>query len=262
MKIKKFIFKRLFSFFLSEKNYHTVKGLKIILDIVTKKDYNGIFGLFSKILPANATIIDIGANMGQCTGRFSRALPCSEIYSIEPIKDNYKAINKMVKFLQLKNVKVFQIGISEKEGEASIMIPVLKGVTIGTRASLDNRKAFKNKDVKLKAEKIWTERLGSFILANRIKHIDLIKIDTEGFDYKVLNSAKEEIIGNKPIIMIEKTWDNPEISWLYEIGYEPFKIYSNRLYYARENENLPGDSVLIQKDFISNIEGFIGRTGK
>ena len=257
MKSRNFFFKRLFSFFLNEKNYHKIKSLKIINDVRTKIDHDHINGLISKIIPGNSVIIDVGANMGQCTGRFSLALPDAKIYSLEPIHENYIAIKRMLKILNLKNVQVSQVGISNHEGKCEIFIPVLKGVTVSTQASLENRKIFDNKYVRVRKELIATEKLGNFIRRNNIERVDLIKVDTEGHDYTVLNSGKEEILEKRPIIKMENDWDSREIYWLYENGYQAFQIKNNKLHCPRKHLNMSGDSVLIPREILSGINEYI-----
>jgi FkbM family methyltransferase len=257
MKTQNFFLKKLASILLTEKNYHKIKSNKIILDIWRKKDYDEINSLISKIVPNEGSIIDIGANMGQFSGRMSLALPKSSIYSVEPILENCIALRNMISKLKINNITVFNLGISDSDGTGIFTIPIINGVVTSTQATLEDLLNKKNKGVELRQEKVKLIQLDNFIVNNNITNIKLIKIDTEGHDYKVINSGQTEILKNKPIIKLECSWNSKVINWLYINGYEPYKIQENKLYHAKSNTNLSGDSILVHKDNLKKISNFI-----
>ena len=75
--------------------YHKIKLYKIIFDYIRRKDEDQIYSFLPLIIPSDAIILDIGANMGQYACQLSRKFPKSTIFSIEPFAPNYDALCKM-----------------------------------------------------------------------------------------------------------------------------------------------------------------------
>jgi hypothetical protein len=60
-----------------------------------------------------------------------------------------------------------------------------------------------------KKEKIAVETIDDFIKINGINEIDLLKIDTEGYEINVLNGAKNTLLNNQiKLIFLEVGLDN------------------------------------------------------
>lgn len=147
---------------------------------------------YKKILPASPTIFDVGANKGQSADFFLKIRPSAQITSFEP------------------NPKLFQF-LTHKYNESSNITLVNKGVSNAKQLltfyinKLDLTSSFEplNPDSKYLAKKaqvlgvkpseiisehieIETISLGAYIEEKKIKHIDLLKIDTEGHELKCL----------------------------------------------------------------------------
>ncbi len=141
-------------------------------------------------IPAkNAIIIDIGANIGNHTLYWANEVNAKKIYAFEPVPTTFKILKKNIKINNLENiVNIYQAGLSDEDskGEIKTYDPTNIG---GTRLQINNE------------GNISLITLDSLKLSE--KRIDLIKIDVEGMDYKVLTGAVKTIRKYKPVIMIE-----------------------------------------------------------
>ena len=157
-----------------------------------KKIYNGI----NKNQKLNL-LIDVGVNRGQSVRFFKKINRDIEIFGFEPNKRLYNhLINK-----KIKNLKVFNIGCSNISGELVFKENVIDESSTFEKIN-ENSKWLKKKAMVIGTEKnklikrtykVNVVRLNEFIISNLTDRIiDVIKIDVEGHEYKVL----EGLFGN------------------------------------------------------------------
>ncbi len=134
--------------------------------------------------------IDIGALIGTHSFVFSNAVgPKGKVYSFEPQPWAYKSILKTININNIKNIEVYNMGLSDKKKELIFCSDVtgtshiIEGNTCNTPYTY----------------KIDVTQLDNFNLQN----ISCIKIDVEGHELSVLNGAINTIKNNKPVIIIE-----------------------------------------------------------
>jgi FkbM family methyltransferase len=120
----------------------------------------------------NATYLDLGANIGLSCLYFKDW--AKKIYAVEPSKDNFEALLKNTK--QYKNIECFNYGI----GPDNRKVPLYKTVEDSTPQT------FMPRNVPWSAELAYTIRIDDFFKQNNIKHIDVMKIDIESYEYVVL----------------------------------------------------------------------------
>ena len=149
------------------------------------------------LVKRGAVAIDIGANYGLYTRFLSEISGINgHIYSFEPVPETYKILFYNINQIGLKNVTVYNMAASDKDGEAYITIPAYEdGSENFYQASLEN--ADKNNGIK-----IIKQSLDNLFL-NKIKVIDFIKIDVEGHELQVLKGAEKIIEKHHPAMMIE-----------------------------------------------------------
>lgn len=148
-------------------------------------------------------VVDIGANIGYYT--ILMAKNAKKVFAIEPDRDCFEILKKNVDANKLKNVVLLNIAlgakreklilIKDKENQGNSHIGTGKGSTI------------------------TCERLEQ-ILVNEQK-IDLIKIDTQGWEPEVIKGAEKIIERDKPTVFLEYSpseyQDNKMIDYLKNI---------------------------------------------
>lgn len=139
-------------------------------------------------------IFDIGANEGQTALKLIKKFPESNIWSFEPSHETFEILKNSTE--AFKNIQVFNMAVGEKNGEARLI-----------HSSSSDRNYMENMDEHTDHENksfevVEMETLTRFCENNSVKHINYLKVDTEGYDLKVLLSAENMLI-NKSIDFIE-----------------------------------------------------------
>lgn len=133
---------------------------------------------FTTIKPLN--IFEIGANLAQ-DAEFLRKefnLKPKKIWVFEPHPQCFEIIKKKYKF------NSYDFAVSNKNGEAKFnAINLLVNSNSGISSLLND--TLRNKDNYLKIN-VKTSRMDTFIEMNKIKNIDFLKLDAEGFNFEIL----------------------------------------------------------------------------
>ena len=161
-------------------------------------------------------VFDVGANKGQSVKFFKNIYPQARVYAFEPSKKIFKELNSFLESKQINDVFVFQIGL----GDVSKTIDFYESVLSETSSFVmpnENSNYLKNKNRILfqknsNAFKIISTRITTvdqFVAENRIGHIDILKIDVEGFEYEVIKGACGALVQNKiKIVQFERHADD------------------------------------------------------
>lgn len=179
--IKKFIQKIFFNF-----------GYKIAK--IKDKKLKEFDEIYNKILNDNSVIIDVGANKGQSIERFLK-FHNPVIYSFEPSGDVFKILES--KFKNRTNCYLYNVALGEKKSE-SLFFEYYNN-------ELNSFHLINDLDVKKKREiKVPIDTLDNFTEQNNLKKINLLKIDTQGYEQNVLSGSINLLRQNKiDIIEVE-----------------------------------------------------------
>jgi FkbM family methyltransferase len=197
------------------------------------------------------SVIDVGANVGYVT-RFLAQRCTNQVYAIEASPLNFAALEQNCK--DLTNVTGINAAVSDTHDD---VILVDSGSTLC-------HVAFEGKTRSKNAKTIKTVILDELVLNN----VGLIKIDTEGFEMRVLNGARKLIQEQQPIVVAEvdehhlkqQHSSSAEIFAFFEsLGYmKPRSTTSkttteaNDLVFAPKGTYLPQLYRKIDKDYESN----------
>lgn len=148
---------------------------------------------FSRLYPNKDKIIifDIGANNGKYSKKIIDIRKKNyELHLFEPQRQCYEILKK--KFLDIKYVNLNNFGLSDKNSD----VWLYKDKEGSGLASLYQRN-FKiiNKKMDLK-EKISLKKPSDYIKENKIKKINLVKIDIEGNETKCLEGFEKYLSKN------------------------------------------------------------------
>ena len=178
------------------------------------------FFIKKKKIPKNIdTLIDVGAHHGDTISEFLKIFQIKKIYAFEPSKKNFEELKKKTEKIKKKNsvkIKIYPYGLGKKND-----IMQLKEITDGVSNTFNNL----NMNSKyLKKKKFITTFFGmekfikdevptkiiplkEIIKEEKIERIDLIKIDTEGFEYNTLIGMDREIKKVR-FVLFEHHYDN------------------------------------------------------
>ena len=133
-----------------------------IIEVYQRKEYSPPFLYISD----NATIIDIGASIGDFSVYCASSFDGSKILSYEPDENAFELLRKNIQLNHLENkITPYPFGIS------------------GTRTKI---KIGTNRYNSISVEDVFKE--------NNIEKCDLLKVDCEGMEYEILLSTSKEIL--------------------------------------------------------------------
>lgn len=140
-------------------------------------------------------ILDIGTNLGATLLHFA-ALTGNKgfVYGFEPDPINYNNCLNNIALNGFTNIDVSQIGLGNKAGSFNLVVDI-ESNRGGNRIS--DAETSKNKTV------ITVERLDDWAEKKAVHAVNLIKIDVEGFEYKVLKGGENLVKKTMPTLFIE-----------------------------------------------------------
>ncbi len=223
-----------------------VRWLNMIFSFKVGKNYD-LEPLYKELLKSGDFVFDVGANIGQSACRFSKFVKQNgQVFSYEPVSNNYEFLVKTIRFLNLKNVNSYKYALGSAKGNEKIYIPSFKDskIEVGTRASiLYKPDEFENATIR--TEQVNMETLDQFVKEQEITRIDLIKSDTEGNDIEVLDGAFESILKFKPILVIESNYEEGILKRYLETGYKGYYFYNSKLVAVIDAQAAHSDLILV-----------------
>lgn len=132
---------------------------------------------FKISMPVN-TVFDVGANIGQTAIKFYDYFDEAKIYSFEPVTSTFEILNDNTRLLD--RISTFNVALGEQVEQLEINL-------FESNASVLNslKKEAMNSDSSTK-QVVQVTTGDIFCKQNNINQIDLLKIDTEGYEINVL----------------------------------------------------------------------------
>ena len=226
----------------------TIKLSNINVDNIYPEDISPMFKWMKNLkLKKNPTILDVGANIGIFSLSYACIFTEAEIHSFEPVSFIYKDLcqNLQINSKLSKNIHAHNFGFSNSEEKKQLSIPTPEQHE-RYFDNLDNRlfSIYGQGKEKFEAQfmpiDLWIDKF-------KIKSVDFIKIDVEGYEYSVLEGSKNTLKFFKPIVMFELNnltlalSKRSVVDYLKFAGDHGYKVYG--LQYGYKSELLPINKV-------------------
>jgi FkbM family methyltransferase len=141
------------------------------------------------------TILDIGASIGIYSVIAAVENPGAEVHSFEPLPANLRTLQRMADRNNAK-LKINALALSDTSGTIDFFVP-RDGLVNKREASLES--AFRAQSGDCDKITVKTRTLDELGLSN----IDLIKLDVESAEYRVIRGARKTLLAQRPIILCE-----------------------------------------------------------
>lgn len=215
-----------------------------------KGDALDVFALCMKELlrkKAKPFILQIGANDGVTDDPVRRFITVENLPALllEPNPTCFALLQE--NYASFSNVRMLNIAISETAGSLSLFVPKddlieraprLSGLCTLDRAQLIkelNREALPNPENLVSEIKIRAKTAADLLQEEKISAIDVLQIDTEGHDWKILSQFD---LSNLGISLIHMEWFHlkPEeqrdcMNHLTSLGYSTIKVLGDIVAY-------------------------------
>jgi len=201
--------------------------------------------LYKKILKGKIIIFDVGANKGQSIDRFKKVFKDNIIHSFEPILFEFSNLQK--KYLHEKNIFLNNLALGHQQEEKEFFVNKYTGSSSFLK-TLDNTSWIKLRKKQLninsdnflrEKQKISVQTIDKYCHEKKINNIDILKIDTQGYEDKVIEGSKG-MINNNEIKFIE-----------FEIILSD--IYEKTLSISQIENQLGNNFRLFANDFYGNL---------
>lgn len=163
------------------------------IDFLNKKKIIKFFKL--KFKDKKLVIIDVGAHKGETVDLFKNSFNIKKIYALEPNLNLFKKLISIKKFKDL-NINFLNIGLGERNEEKNLN--VLYDTSSSTFNKINSKSTYfkkkvriftllsENKNFFINTLKCKIVETSLFISKNKLNSINILKIDTEGYELNVL----------------------------------------------------------------------------
>lgn len=150
----------------------------------------------NQFIKKDSIIIDAGAHIGTFSVFAAHLAPQGHVYSFEPVAKTFRVLKENAK--HYPQITCINSGLGDGIYQKNIIVS--EKYTSGSvlEDSPCGQKFFSGIENGMELVNILT--IDAFIAEHNISHVDFIKIDTEGYETKVLKGAKETIKKWKPVV--------------------------------------------------------------
>ena len=167
------------------------------------------------------TILDVGANEGKVAEAALRSYPNCKIICFEPVSGTFQALQKRLA-LYGDRVVYFNEALSDVNSKGEINLTNFNGAN-SIQAQPDFHKFFNPHVREIGKEVITLSRLDDIASKLPTQKIDLMKIDVEGHELKVLQGGAKFIQKNVDTIIVELSLMR-DASWSQQAVFEIFAL--------------------------------------
>jgi FkbM family methyltransferase len=205
--------------------------------------------LIHKIIKNDWLIFDIGASVGYYSILFSKLANNGQIFSFEPARKNYDILRMNIKENNCQNILPQNLAIGDKVASANLLI--FEDYAYNSLINTNRQKL-------IGQEKVNVTTIDEFVSVNKIKKLNFIKIDAEGYEYNILKGGLDSISFFKPLILCEICQSNltsvglkPDyvVEKFIKIGYEVFSINKSEIKKIKNIQDIGSDYNFFFKPF-------------
>lgn len=231
------------------------EGLELNLDISDYIDHALFFGVqcaeaqsYQRLLDLvepHFNCIDVGTKNGYLSLRMAGLAPdgCTLGFEADPL--NYRQSLDNLRLNSLRNVSIQNVGLGERKARG-IMETRIKANRGGNRIAQGETNG----------PEVQIEKLDDVLRLENVVSVDLIKIDVEGYELKVLRGAADTLRKFKPILFVEVDDANLRdqgdsavamVEYLNVLGYHDLKHATTKLRITTTSNCLAGHFDLIAR---------------
>jgi FkbM family methyltransferase len=142
------------------------------------------------------TIFDVGAHNGQTSHTYNKLFSQASIYAFEPFPQSFDILKKNVE--DKENIKVYNVALSNVIGKVKFNVNESSQTNSILSTHIDGADTWgKNLLSTIDTIDIESTTIDKFVEKNTIDKIDILKLDTQGTEYFIIEGAAKTIAKNK-----------------------------------------------------------------
>ena len=155
------------------------------------------------VCAADATLIDVGANLGLCAIPFALTAPSGRVVAVEPGARAAADLRSSIALNKISNITVVECALGAEPGTATLLDPTwnASGAFISHAGNTASELHEKNRDVAV--VNVAVETIDGLVERLGLQRVDFVKIDVEGYETAVLAGAQRTLNQHRPICVIE-----------------------------------------------------------
>lgn len=187
-----------------------------------------------KHLPTGGVALDVGANVGLLTMVMAQAAgERGRVIAVEPYPGVFRRLSQNLRLNGLERVALYPCALGEKPGRAILHCPAKNAANQGCATFASRTQAPLSEDLEVEVK-----TLDQVVQREGLARLDLLKIDTEGWDFFVLKGGEKSIGTFRPAILFEYMkpgWTEGgaslknAVDWLGRFHYRLFAIQGETL---------------------------------
>lgn len=156
------------------------------------------FAYLSRVLSQGMTFVDAGANDGLYTlFAAKRVGAAGRVLSFEPSQREFDRLKENIEQNRIENVRAFQVALAEKDGTAELKI------ADGSHHGQNTLGDFMHPVNLLRTEPVILRTLDGILKEQGVDRVDVMKLDVEGAEMRVLEGAGTVLRDLRPTILFE-----------------------------------------------------------
>lgn len=184
-------------------------GLKLNLRLGTDHSWSVFVGgkyepnelvFLAETLQDGMTFLDVGANEGIFTLLASiRVGEHGRVLALEPSSREYDRLQTNVELNSLRNIETFELALYDREGTRE-----LTRAEFGHEGHNTLGSGMHNPAVGAAGnEKVRVETLDRFVVTRGLGRLDLVKIDVEGAEARIIDGGRSTLQTLRPLLLLE-----------------------------------------------------------
>jgi FkbM family methyltransferase len=182
-------------------------------------------GLLKSLVVAGDCVADVGANVGAYTMELSHLVgSAGNVYSFEPISENYDILQAVIRKAELSNVCCFRAALGSVRGKCEMVVPDSRGF-VGFY--LAHRARPGDSGQRTRVEVLTLDDLRK---TNIITRLDFVKCDVEGGELDVILGGQHILQSDRPgwLTEVSRPTSGEVFYAFHDLGYRAF-VFEGRL---------------------------------
>ena len=187
-----------------------INGILYELDLSESIDaslyYSGVYELetlkcLQQCIQPDMIVFEIGANIGSHSFEIAKLLQAGagKVYCFEPTDYAFQKLLHNHSLNNFHNMVFEKIALSDHEG-CSTIIPTSSLDTMAFTASWDIKNGVSKNATE---QQILFKTLDNYVQEHNIPRIDMLKVDVDGYELKIIKGGAQTISQYTPVIIIE-----------------------------------------------------------